>query len=283
MGQPWREVEVAGPAGTIAAMDWGGEGDPLLLLHGGGSNAAEWASTVPHLVGGFRCISFDSAGHGRSAEPSAFGFGLLLDEIDAVVDHFGLDPERLALVGSSFGGAVAVWWAGLRHGCRALVGVDSAPARIHLEPWPHPSRVDRSPGEWREAGWGWEGDRAGYEARVAEAVADGGLEAAARRAHTLGQDGVYRSHPSAELLSVIGKLGNRPDNPIVVVENYARLRCPALLLCATDGGSADNREFVDTMPTRFPGVDVVWVQGPHTLNYEHPDLVARHIRQFLAG
>jgi pimeloyl-ACP methyl ester carboxylesterase len=76
---------------------------------------------------------------------------------------------------------------------------------------------------------------------------------------------------------------SRPDNPLVDIENYARLRCPTLLLCATNGPSAaDNREFrhhADAVPC----VDVVSVDGPHTLNYEHPELVARHIRQFLGG
>lgn len=279
----WRDVDVAAPAGPIAATDWGGDGDPVLLLHGGGSNAAEWSATVPHLVDGFRCISFDSAGHGRSPEPDSPSFGAFLDEIVAVIEHFALDTHRLTLVGSSFGGALAVWWASTREACRAVVGVDSAPMKSHLEPWPHPGRVDRTPDEWRAMGWGWSGDETGYEERVRAMVADGDPEAHARRARTLVADGRYEARPTPELLSALGNLGNRAENPIVRVENYARLCCPTLLLCANDGVSADNREFIDAMPERFPGVEVRWMDGPHTLNYAHPELVAMHIRRFVAG
>ena len=278
-----RDVEVLGPGGPVAALDWGGTGDPVLFLHGGGSNAAEWATTIPFLGDGFRCISFDSAGHGRSPEPAALGFDSFLDEIDAVVDHFGLDAAELAVVGSSFGGALAVWWASSRGRCRAVVGVDSAPMLAHLGPWPPPSRVDRTPDEWRALGWGWSGDEAGYEQRVAEAVADGVPEAMARRSHTRGGDGHYQAHPTPEFICVHGGLGSRPENPIVRADNYARLPCPALLLCATDGPAADNREFIDSMPQRFAGVQVHWLDGPHTLNYAHPELVAGHVRHFLSG
>jgi pimeloyl-ACP methyl ester carboxylesterase len=278
-----RDVEVATPSGRLAAVDWGGSGDPLVFVHGGGSNAAEWATTVPHLVDAFHCISFDSAGHGRSPEPPSLDFDTFLVEIDAVVDHFGLDPGTLAVVGSSFGGALAVWWASVRAGCRAVVGVDSAPQKMHLEPWPPPGRVQRTPDQWRASGWGWSGTRDEYEQRVAEAVADGGLEAQARRAHTRTPEGLYEAHPSAELLAVIDRLGSRPVNPIVRVENYAHLRCPTLLLCASDGVCADNREFVDAMPERFPAVEVDWLDGPHTLNYAHPAQVAARIRRFLDG
>ena len=251
---PWQEVDVAAPGGRIAAMDWGGAGDPMLLLHGGGSNAAEWATTVPYLVDEFRCISFDSAGHGQSPEPTSLSFESFLDEMDAVVAHFALDPAQVAVVGSSFGGAVAAWWAGTRGACRAIVGVDSAPLRIHLEPWPHPSRPDRTPEEWRALGWDWSGDATAFENHVAAIVAEGGQEATASSAHRQGADGLYRAHPTPEFLSALGRLGNRADNPMVPVDNYARLRCPTLLLCATGGPRADNREFIDSMPERFPAV-----------------------------
>lgn len=275
------DVDVAAPYGRLAAVDWGGAGDPVVLVHGGGSNAAEWATTVPHLVDGFHCISYDSAGHGRSAEAPALDFDSFLLEIDAVVDHFALDPARLTVVGSSFGGALAVWWASVRGGCRAVVGVDSAPLKAHLERWPPPGRVERTPDQWHALGWGWSGTEDEYEQRVAEAVADGGLEAQARRAHTRNADGSYQAHPSAELLAVIDRLGSRPDNPIARIDNYHHLPCPTLLLCASDGVCADNREFVDAMPERFPGVEVDWIEGPHTLNYAHPEQVAGRIRRFL--
>ena len=275
------DVEVAGPDGPIGAIDWGGTGPPILLLHGGGANAAGWAPVVPHLAGRHRCISFDSYGHGRTParQPS---FEAFLDEIDAVIGHFGLPREELALVGSSFGGALAVWYGSVRPGVRAIVGVDSAPTTEHIGPWPPPTRADRTPDQWRAAGWGWSGDDTAYEAHVAALVADGEPELSARRAHQRGPDGRFHTRPDPEFLTALSVLGSRPDNPVVRVDNYARLRCPTLMLCATYGNAATNREFVDEMPQRFPMVSVVWLEGPHALDWHCPDVVARHVTKFLA-
>ncbi len=106
------EVDVRGPSGPIGAIDWGGSGDPLLFVHGGGTNAAQWALVVPYL-GDYRCVSFDLPGHGRTPEPTTRPyFPLWLEIMDAVIGHFALPRERLSLVGGSFGGALAVWYAG---------------------------------------------------------------------------------------------------------------------------------------------------------------------------
>lgn len=81
----WREVEVPASTGPVAAMDWGGAGDPVLLLHGGGANAAEWAPLVDRLRDDARCVAFDSYGHGRTPALQAPTFELLLDQVDAVI------------------------------------------------------------------------------------------------------------------------------------------------------------------------------------------------------
>jgi pimeloyl-ACP methyl ester carboxylesterase len=277
------EVEVAGPTGPIGAIDWGGTGDPILLLHGGGTNAAEWAPLVPGLTNHYRCVSFDSYGHGRTPALKRPTFEGLLDEVDAVIDHLGLTRERLTLVGGSFGGALAIWHESVRPGCRAIVGLDAAPTSAHVGRRSGADRVDRTPEEYEAEGWGWSGDEAAYEARVATLVAEGEAEPCVRRAHKRGPDGLFQSVPSTEVIAALHNLGNRAGNPIVRVDNYALLRCPTLLLCATDGVSADNRWFVDSMPGRLPSVRVTWVEGPHQLSLRHSDLVARHITRLLSA
>ena len=239
---------------------------------------------MPHLLHRFRCISYDAPGHGLTPAPPTLSFESHLDEIDAVVDHFGLPRDRLALIGASFGGAVAVWYAGLRGGGRAVVGVDSAPMTEHLGLWPPPDLPDRGRDEWLALGLGGSGDQAWYDARVAELVGDGEPEAMVRRAIRWGPDGRYHAHPSADLLTALGRLGSRPDNPMVrVLETYARLERPTLLLCATRGLAASNREFVDAMPDRYPGLQVTWLDGPHTLSFSLPDVVAGHVVRFLGS
>lgn len=278
------EVTVPGPDVPIAALDWGGDGDPIVFLHGGGSNAAEWTLLVPHLLDRFRCISYDAPGHGLTPAPPTLSFESHLAEIDAVVDHFALPRDRLVLVGASYGGAIAVWYASVRGGCRAVVGVDSAPTRAHLGPWPPPDLPERRDEDWPALGWGGSGDQAWYDARVAELLAEGEPEAMVRRAIRPGHDGLYHAYPRPEFLTASYNLGREAERSMGrVVDTYARLQRPTLLLCATMGVSVDNREFIDGMPDRFPGVEVAWLDGPHILDCAVPDLVAEHLVRFLGS
>ena len=271
------EIEIPGPSGPIGAIDWGGSGDPLLLLHGGGTNAAQLAPLVPHL-GDYRCVAFDLPGHGRTPGPERMSFELWLECMDAVIEHFDLARGRLALVGGSFGGALAVWYAGQRPGLRAVVGIDSA-RNASGRPPPEPLTGE----QLRADGWGWVGDEQGYEARVAEQVADGDPEECARRSHVLRPDGRYEEVPTPEFLEVLGAMGDHRKHPLIDPEMFGRLDCPTLLLCANDGAAADIRDYVDSMPGRFPMVSVTWMDGPHALDWHAPDLVAQHVDRFVTA
>jgi pimeloyl-ACP methyl ester carboxylesterase len=277
------DVEVAGPTGPVGTIDWGGAGDPILFLHGGGTNAAEWAPVVPYLVDDFRCVGLDNFGHGRTPAPHEMTFEGMLDNIDAVIDTLALPRDRLTLVGGSFGGALAVYHQSARPGCRAVVGVDGAPRRSDIGEWPPPDRPVRTADEWRADGWGWEGDSAAFEARVAEFVSEGEPEECVRRSHVLGPDGIYREVPTPEFLEALESVGYRADHPLVGDRPYRSLRCPTLLVCATEGTAADNREYVDALPRRFPSVSVTWMEGPHALDWARPEAVAGHIREFLTS
>lgn len=73
-------------------------------------------------------LAFDFRGHGRSGGRSTVGDREVLDVDAAVRQARHLGYERVALVGFSMGGIVAVRYAGLRGGVHAVVAV-SAPAR----------------------------------------------------------------------------------------------------------------------------------------------------------
>lgn len=272
---------VDGASGPIGAIDWGGDGDPLLLVHGGGTNAAQWAPVVPYLDD-YRCVSFDLPGHGRTPAPAASFYDLWLEVMDAVIAHFDLPRERLAIVGGSFGGGLAVWYDGQRPGHRAVVGIDSAPWTGHVDGTFH-EREARTAESFRADGWGWSGDQVGYEAHVAEMVAGGCPEHCARRKHLLRPDGTYIEVPTPEFLELYHHVGSDPENPLVDPAIYGGLHCPTLLICGDDGMAAHNREYVDAMPDRFPMVSVTWVDGGHELDWERPRLMAELTKRFLAG
>src|SRR5215467_8066465 len=47
-----------------------GQGEPVILLHGGLANASYWGSQIPVLAQFYRVIVMDSRGHGRSTADS---------------------------------------------------------------------------------------------------------------------------------------------------------------------------------------------------------------------
>ena len=50
----------------LAVTDFGGEGPPVLLLHGLAGYGGEWAATARGLASNARVVAFDARGHGAS-------------------------------------------------------------------------------------------------------------------------------------------------------------------------------------------------------------------------
>ena len=99
-----------------------GQGEPLLLLHGGLVSTSPiwdgvpvaWVSHMSAFAQHFRVIAPDTRGHGRTANPGGgpISYQQLADDIVALIDALGL--ERPLLCGFSDGGATATVVA-LRH------------------------------------------------------------------------------------------------------------------------------------------------------------------------
>ena len=84
-----------------------GEGEPVLLIHGGLGNADVWGFQVPALAESHKVIVADSRGHGRSTRSEKpFGYELMADDYLALLDHLGID--KVALVGWSDGGIIGL-------------------------------------------------------------------------------------------------------------------------------------------------------------------------------
>lgn len=81
-----------------------GDGEPVLLLHGGGVSGAEsWARVIPALAPSYRVIVPDSRAHGRSTDSEiALSYDLLTDDLVELMDH--LEIDRAHVVGWSDGG-----------------------------------------------------------------------------------------------------------------------------------------------------------------------------------
>ena len=80
-----------------------GTGEPLLLLHGFGSCAADWGSIAEQFAARNKVIMVDARGHGRSTNPSGrFSHAQAADDVRALLDALGI--ERARAVGFSSGG-----------------------------------------------------------------------------------------------------------------------------------------------------------------------------------
>jgi pimeloyl-ACP methyl ester carboxylesterase len=113
----------------------GGEGPPLVLVHGLGGSASNWVELAPLLAQRFRLVVPDLAGHGRSApaRPPVM-LDTFAEHLHALMLWEGMPSA--AVVGHSFGGTVALQLAARRPAAvRAIVlaapaGITSSTARF---------------------------------------------------------------------------------------------------------------------------------------------------------
>jgi pimeloyl-ACP methyl ester carboxylesterase len=122
-------------AGVSTAVLTGGEGRPVVLLHGPGGHAAEWMRVVPGLVGAHHVVVPELPGHGASeAVEGELNVDRVLVWLGEVIEETCALPP--VLVGHSLGGAVAARFAA-REGRRLdrLVLVDTLGLRA-FEPAP---------------------------------------------------------------------------------------------------------------------------------------------------
>ena len=79
----------------------------VLLLHGLGSSADDWALQTPALIERYRVLAVDLPAHHRSARPrGAFSVERMAAMVDALLETLGI--ARAHVVGLSLGGCVAL-------------------------------------------------------------------------------------------------------------------------------------------------------------------------------
>jgi pimeloyl-ACP methyl ester carboxylesterase len=102
-----RRLELAGVSTVVLE---GGEGPPVVLLHGPGEFAAKWLRVIPELVRTHRVIAPDLPGHGTSEViDGPLDADRVLTWLGELIEHTCASPP--ALVGHVLGGAIAARFA----------------------------------------------------------------------------------------------------------------------------------------------------------------------------
>ena len=205
-GEPPGFVVVVAPGDRIHFLDWGGAGEPgIVLVHGLAASAWIWAPVARRLIAARRTVAMDLRGHGLSDAPTedgAYDLAVLADDVIAVAEGSGLldDEPAVTLAGHGFGAIVAaVAAAALGDRCARLVlvdgGLDHIPTTTglgvdeFLRGLDEPPEVMRSMDayladrrDWDEASWDADQQRA---ARAAVVETPAGRLVSATRPHAV--------------------------------------------------------------------------------------------------
>jgi len=267
--------------------DWGGDGEPLLLLHGLASNARIWDLTAPLLSGRFRVFALDQRGHGLSDKPEGgYDFASITGDVAAFVQALGL--ERPALVGHSWGANVALQFAADRpDGVSALALVDGGFLEISAfegMTWKRTVAVMSPPplagmklDAFLQGARNWPGLGEFWNDDVQQIVL------ANFRVDT---DDTIHPHLSRDNhLKILRSLWEQKPSAL-----WSRVRCPILLVPSTrdhpDPRNAvwmeHKRKGIALAEERAPSLEVVWMDDTiHDVPLQRPAELAGAIRSFL--
>jgi pimeloyl-ACP methyl ester carboxylesterase len=297
-----RDLTVNAGEAQLAVRDYGGAGEPLVLLHGLGRTLADWSVIGPLLAEQHRVVAFDIRGHGKSGD-GQWSWDAAVSDIDAVSYELGLVAR--AVVGHSLGGMIGVMWGKVHpeaagvvnldgHGKRALsqyVGIDTQEAERRIAaaeartkaalnalsgPLP-PAMVDGLLGQQR-----------------ALAAKFGAPESmfveSSERMLRAGPEGRAFLRPSP---TGVGTTMLAEAEAVDMFNLYREVSCPILIIAGTKPDPGADPELMaayrvglrldlEHVDRQLPNVTVELVEGGHGLLFEHPKELVDRVIDFLS-
>src|ERR687896_2285064 len=90
-----------------------GEGDPLVLVHGGWGDHTSWRLVVDEFARSYQVVAYDRRGHSQSDRVTAPNvFRAHEEDLGALIEKLGIAPAHV--VGNSIGGSIALRLGGRR-------------------------------------------------------------------------------------------------------------------------------------------------------------------------
>ena len=268
--------------------NWGGDGPPVVLLHGLASTCRIWDLVAPLLAQDFSVIAVDQRGHGDSGKPDhGYDFDSVADDIAALLAGRGI--ERPVVVGHSWGADVALELAVARPDLlRGIVFVDGgtidASARYDTL---DDALIQMAPPDFTGV----------TPARFMERVMSGGQWASLIAQHgEPAKEIILANFETLEDGTLRAKLSR--DNHLRIIEAlwdhhprelYAKVSCPVLMMPARQKANPDayertlaRSESIAAAEQLLPRSKTVWLEDSiHDVPVQRPELVAETIRNHI--
>ena len=262
--------------------DWGGSGQPVVLLHGLASTCHIWDLVAPLLARDFAVIAVDQRGHGQSDKPDhGYDFASVARDLLGVIE--AQQWTKPVIVGHSWGADVALEFA-VAYPERPL-GICFVDGGM-IEPSARPgmtlekARVDMAPPVF--TGTTLEQFKERFRSRPRPFPLPPEFEEVLLANFEVLADGAIRAHLSRQNhLRIIDALWEHHPPQL-----YPQVPCPTLLLparMANDDSVAERtfrrQESVARAEQLLPRGKVVWLEDSiHDVPVQRPELVAGLIR-----
>ena len=262
--------------------DWGGSGQPVVLLHGLASNCRFWDLVAPILSEHFAVVALEQRGHGESDKPDhGYDFATVCSDLRDFVQALGL--EKPVVVGHSWGADVALRYAveypgSVKGACLVDGGIIDISARpggtLEL------ARKEMAPPD--------------FTGTTVEQLAERAPRHLGPWATPLILEKLFANFEILDDNTVRARLSRQ--NHMRIIEAmwehrpsalYPRVRCPVLLM-PTRGREThspvarwfDKDEAVAAAARLLPVSETVWMEDSvHDVPLQRPDLVARVLEE----
>ena len=267
----------------VRYLDWGGDGEPVMLMHGLASSAHWYELVASHLRHKYRLFAADARGHGQTTQaPGGYDWQTLSADGVGLMDHLGV--SRAAVFGHSWGATAALNVAArFPDRVTALGLIDGGVGRRvgPREPW----EVVKARARPRDVS----GTRQQFLERL-------------RHQPLCWNDEIKRIVQSMVYEDQEGQIQDilRPENHVQVMhamweepasEPYSRITCPTVIIPAgptpdrADSERARRKEAgVAAAEEAIPGCRVRWIpETVHDIGYHKPEELARVMDEFLSS
>ncbi len=256
--------------------DWGA-GKPVVLIHGWPLHADMWEYQSVFLAShGFRVITYDRRGFGRSSQPWAgYDYDTFADDLKALLDK--LDLQDVTLAGFSMGGGEVARYIGRHAGARVSKAVlISAVTPYLVKTADNPEGVDRSVFDQMIAGL--EKDRPNFLSTFGKAFFGAGLLNFTVTAEILQWAANMALAGSAKATLDCVRAFSEAD----FRGDLARFRVPTLIIHGDSDGTVPAEKSARRAAALVPGAVLKEYAGaPHGLFFTEKDRLNRDLLEFI--